>query len=72
MASVLRRISGGGLFVLIFVLLAFLVQRAFPPVATLEIRRAVQEFATAWQNGTLGQLSYDPGSAPETGPADTS
>ena len=70
MARVLRRLSGGGLFVLIFVLLALVVQRAFPPVAALEIRRAAVDFATQWQAGQLAQVSYDPASAPEMGGGD--
>jgi hypothetical protein len=70
MAGVLRRLSAGGLFVLIFVLLALFVRNVLPPVAALEVKRAALDFANAWQNGTLAQLTYDPASAPDMGGGD--
>jgi len=70
MGGVLRRISGGGLFLLVFVLLALVVQHAFPPVAALQIRRAALDFATQWQDGNLAQVSFDPASAPDMGGGD--
>ncbi len=64
MTQVLRRVGGGGVFVVLFSLLSFLVIRVFPPVGALEIQRAARDFATAWQNGALDKLTYDPASGP--------
>jgi hypothetical protein len=61
----LRRVGGGGIFVVLFALLAFLVLKVFPPVGALEIKRAAREFAAAWQSDRLDTLTYDPGSGPD-------
>lgn len=70
MVAVLRRVGPAGVFLLVFLLLAWLVHVLFPPIEALEIKRVARDFANAWTAGRLESLNYDPRSAPDVGNAD--